>query len=496
MDDRTGSDLSTRADDGTRERLLRTLFDKLPAMIAYWDDRGCNVTANEAYVEWFGYHPDDMVGLHISEVLGAAVYAKNLPYIHGVLAGEEQLFERTLVDQSGRTRHTQASYVPDVVDGAVRGFFVLVTDVTPRVEAQQAMDEAQALAHLGSWTLTPGTGELTWTRELFNIVGLDPAHGTPTLTTLSEHIHPDDRNRVLSTIDRATRTGEPYVSEYRIIRSDGTQREVVSHGRPVTVGAGAVVRVTGTLQDITESNAVSRDLARMNAELRQANELNADVIAMLGHDIRTPLTAIRGFAELLGDGTVEDPADRHAMASQMRAATERLLAMVERILSLAAIDSGTITASTEVIDLADALPDMVGVAGGVTLDLDPATPTVRFDRVHLEQIVDNLVANARRYGALPVLVCTRTCSGAVEVAVSDAGPGVPEEIQSKLFTRFARTGEDQVRARGTGFGLYMAAQLAAANDARLTYVPASPGRPHEFRLRIGSSVLTEAETHL
>lgn len=472
---------------GPHDRVLRALFDKLPAMIAYWDQNARNVTANEAYVEWFGFHPEDMVGLHISELLGPEVYAKNLPYIEGALRGEEQLFERTLVDQSGRTRHTQASYVPDLVEGVVRGFFVLVTDVTPHVEAQRAMDEAQELARLGSWTLVPATGEITWSRELFNILGLDPALGAPALSTLGQYIHPADRERVLANIDRAARTGLPYGSEYRIIRADGVEREVVSRGSPVAVDGGTVARITGTLQDVTDSNAVARDLARMNAELRQANQLNADVIAMLGHDIRTPLTAIKGYTELLDEGTVTDPAGQRQMVARARAATERLLTMVERILSLAAIDSGTITPTLEVIDLTGALPEILGAtasSAGVRLDLDPAVPSVRFDRVHLEQIVENLVTNAGRYGAPPVDVRVRLGVGGVEIAVSDAGPGVSAENQERLFSRFARTGPEQNLAGGSGFGLYMAARLAEANGASLTYIPSAPGRSHEFCVRI------------
>ena len=130
-------------------RLLRSVLDRLPAMVAYWDREMRNVFANDAYVEWFGFSPEQMRGIHIREVLGDQVYAMNLPHIEAALAGEEQLFDRTLVDTLGRARHTQASYVPDVVDGEVRGFFVLVTDVTPRVEAQRAMDEAQSLAQVG-----------------------------------------------------------------------------------------------------------------------------------------------------------------------------------------------------------------------------------------------------------------------------------------------------------------------------------------------------------
>lgn len=465
-------------------RLLHALFDKLPAMIAYWDQDARNVVANEAYVEWFGYHPEEMKGLHISQVLGAEVYAKNLPFITGALAGEEQLFERTLIDQSGRTRHTQASYVPDVVDDQVRGFFVLVTDVTPRVEAQRAMDEAQALGRLGSWTLDPATGEVSWSRELFNIVGLDPAAGAPTLASLSHYIHPDDRNRVLSSIDHATRTGETYANEYRVIRPDGEVREVLSRGRPVIGPDGTVLRVNGTFQDVTEANENARDLARINSELRQANQLNADVLAMLGHDIRTPLAAVRGYLELLEeDSTVGVESAR--LIARSRAAAERLNAMVGRILSLAAVDSGTIEPHQERLCLATALGEIAAASGvdGVRIEADAST-YVTFDPVHLEQIVENLLTNAARYGRPPIRIVVRAGGHHVEVAVSDGGPGIPVEQVPLLFTRFATTGEDQRAAGGAGFGLYMASRLAVVNGAELLYVAPTPERPHEFCLRI------------
>ena len=87
--------------------------------------------------------------MHISQVVGQTVYEQNLPYMEAALAGEEQLFQRTLVDVSGAIWHSQVSYSPDVVDGVVAGLFVMITDVTQRVETQRQMDEAQRLAELG-----------------------------------------------------------------------------------------------------------------------------------------------------------------------------------------------------------------------------------------------------------------------------------------------------------------------------------------------------------
>ena len=149
------------------DRRLRILFDNLPALIGYWDRDLRNVIANHAYVEWFGLTPGELKGMHISQVVGETIYALNLPFMQAALAGSEQVFQRTLIDVAGAVRHTQVSYSPDVVDGVVVGLFVMTTDVTQRVETQRQMDEAQRLAELGSWTLIPATGQLTWSRQLF-----------------------------------------------------------------------------------------------------------------------------------------------------------------------------------------------------------------------------------------------------------------------------------------------------------------------------------------
>jgi PAS domain S-box-containing protein len=123
---------------------LLSALDHLPAMIAYWDEDCLNRIANAAYVEWFGMSPAEIYGTHIRDLLGPEIYRMNLPYIRGALAGEAQLFNRTLVDTHGRTRYTQASYIPHTLGERVAGFFVLVTDISERVRAEDALAESIA----------------------------------------------------------------------------------------------------------------------------------------------------------------------------------------------------------------------------------------------------------------------------------------------------------------------------------------------------------------
>ncbi|MDP3713824.1 MAG: diguanylate cyclase [Mycobacteriales bacterium] len=129
-------------------RWLQTVLDHIPAMIGYWDRDLRNRMANRAYQDWFGKMPEQLRGVHISELLGPELFLKNLPYMEKALSGVEQTFDREIVDPTGTVRYSQASYVPDIAEsGQVDGFFVLVADITPRVLAEQQLQQEQRRTH-------------------------------------------------------------------------------------------------------------------------------------------------------------------------------------------------------------------------------------------------------------------------------------------------------------------------------------------------------------
>ena len=119
------------------ESFLRTITDAMPGLVAYWDvDLRCRF-ANKPYLEWFGKRPEAIIGTTMQELMGERLFALNEPYVRGVLRGEPQRFERTLNKADGRIGYTLANYIPDLdTTGAVVGFFVLVSDVTPLKEAE------------------------------------------------------------------------------------------------------------------------------------------------------------------------------------------------------------------------------------------------------------------------------------------------------------------------------------------------------------------------
>ncbi len=250
-------------------RRLRLLLDRLPALIGYWDRELRNVLANNAYVEYFGITPEEARGRHIRDVLGEDVYALNLPYIQGALAGEEQLFERTLTDQRGATRFTQASYVPDIVDGEVRGFYVQVTDVTARVEAELARDEAQRLfeismanAPFGKAVLTTSAHTLQINPALCGLLGYTAEELIS--KDYRELVHPEDRPSGDDDLVRLRdRTVPELASERRYVRRDSTTIWMQRNAVLVPGAYGGEAVIVAQFLDVTARRHAEAELARL-----------------------------------------------------------------------------------------------------------------------------------------------------------------------------------------------------------------------------------------
>jgi two-component system, OmpR family, sensor kinase len=230
-------------------------------------------------------------------------------------------------------------------------------------------------------------------------------------------------------------------------------------------------RVAITPGTDAELAAVAGTLNRMAAELDQARHSERAFLQAVSHDLRTPLTSIRGYAEALADGTLDatDAEARARAASVIATEARRLERLVRDLLDLSRLDAREFTLRPRPGDAAAVVRETAaGFAPrasevGVALDVDAPRPVpADVDPERLGQVVANLVENALKYARTRVTVSVGDAPGAVVLRVQDDGPGIPPDEQARVFERLYLARNGSGRAIGTGLGLAIVRQLTRA----------------------------------
>ncbi len=237
---------------GESQRFIRAITDAIPGMVAYWDKGLRCRFANHAYAQWFGRQPHELIDMSREELLGERIVEWNEEYAHAALAGHQQHFERAVTNFDGSPRHILAHYVPDIAGSEVLGFFVNVSDVTALKTTQLALEEAQRLGQTGSWSWQVEGDVVTWSPQLYSMLGGDPQAPAPSFEDQSRIYQPEDYARLAERVSNALHTGEDYVLDLRYWRPDGHPGWVEARGEAVRDASGSVSGLRGTLQEITQ----------------------------------------------------------------------------------------------------------------------------------------------------------------------------------------------------------------------------------------------------
>ena len=293
----------------------------------------------------------------------------------------------------------------------------------------------------------------------------------------------------------------------RYITPDGRVLQVAANLRTLHDAQGQAVATVGALQDLTQVLRL-REAERERDEAEVANRTKSEFLANLSHELRAPLNAIVGFAQMLGKGQDADadaddpdagPRQRHGLA-QIRQAGWHLLDMVNDVLDLSRMEAGNLRLTLEPQSLADlaqeaaTMVEPAALQAGVTveLSLSPQADRAMGDAVRLRQVLLNLLGNAIKYNRPGGRVMLRTRPGAVGellIEVEDTGIGMSEAQVHALFTPFNRLGRDQpgpagaAGSQGTGIGLVISRKLSQMMGGELS-VQSREGEGSTFSLRL------------
>jgi signal transduction histidine kinase/ActR/RegA family two-component response regulator len=350
-----------------------------------------------------------------------------------------------------------------------------------RGQALAELQQAQQVASLGSWYWDQRTDEVTWSAQMYAIIGRDPARGPPSMEELLAYVHPEDRLRVEDASARALSGRVAFELECRIIAGDGIERTVHAIAREDPARSGCYL---GTVQDVTRQRRAERErleLIETAARAESANRAKSEFLARMSHELRTPLNSIIGFSQVLElEGL--PPRQSEDIGHILRAGNH-LLALVNEVLDLARIESGQMAISPEPVALADLVEEVLALVAPLARERDITLDSntdglagdghVHADRQRLEQVLLNVLSNAIKYnrpGGRVDVSLTLIDASRVRATIADTGIGIAPEQLAQVFEPFERLGAELTQVEGTGLGLALARGLLEAMGGTIEVV--------------------------
>ena len=348
-------------------------------------------------------------------------------------------------------------------------------------ESQERLTLAMQATQLGTFDFSPRTGKLIWSEMTNRHFGLPPGAEVSYDTFLCG-LHPDDRARVDATVQSLLLPGSDgmYGIEYRTIGiEDRVERRVSAWGRVYFDPHGQAVRFVGVTLDISERK-------RLEDQLRQAQKLESlgRLAGGVAHDFNNLLTVINGYSELaLTELPEHDPA--RALVGEIHRAGERAASLTRQLLAFSRkqmVHPKPLILNALVTETRKMLERLVGDNVEIVTILDPALGWIVADAGQINQVLVNLVVNARdampRGGAITIRTANVEETDSILLSVSDTGTGMDEATRQHIFEPFFTT---KGQGQGTGLGLATVHGIVSQFGGSIE-VESEPGRGTTFHI--------------
>ena len=301
-------------------------------------------------------------------------------------------------------------------------------------------------------------------------------------------IHPDERDRVVETVQTALQQGKDYEVEFRLRKNDGSHCWFLARGRTGHDATGEVDAWLGIAVDIEERK-------RAEEEAWAASQAKSEFLASMSHELRTPLNAIGGYAELLALGIRGSlNADQAQDIARIRRSQQHLLTLINDVLNFAKVDAGQTEYRITAVPVDEALRDTESMiapqvlAKGLHYSFKGGdkSASVLADPEKLQQIVLNLLGNAVKFteSGGSITLSTASVGNCIQIRVADTGPGISAEKLDRIFDPFVQA-ERRLNqpVQGVGLGLAISQDLAQAMGGKVT-VESEVGKGSTFTLEL------------
>ncbi|MGA8708416.1 MAG: ATP-binding protein, partial [Steroidobacteraceae bacterium] len=486
-----------------REGKIRRLVDANIIGIFIADREGRVLEANDAFLGILGFDREDLV-------LGRASWLELTPpewREHDERAQAKLDSVGTFEPYEKEYFRKDGSRIPVLIGGALfeedsNQGVAFVLDLTERKRVEAALSQAQRLSRTGHWIYNATTMRyLYWSDESYRIWGFDPLQGLPSLQSMWERIHPEDRDRVRGAVQETVHQKTHFTAEFRLLLPDGTIKWVEGTSYHVFSPRGTLAEVITTTVDVTERRRAQDErekLRQLELDFAHMNRVSmmGELAATLSHEILHPIATARNNARAGMRFLEMNPPNlgevREALVCVVRDA-DRARDIVGRMRD----HIKKAPPRKECFDLNAAINEVLVLAQSVTHRNKVSVQTrladgllqVMGDRIQLQQVLLNLILNAAEAmssveeGARELLISTEQDQTGALVAVRDSGPGIDAQHLDRVFDAFYTT-----KSSGTGMGLSICRSIIHAHGGKLWAETNEPrGSVFQFTLAANDS---------
>jgi PAS domain S-box-containing protein len=484
-----------------RNIFIETLFDSVEDLMAVFDTKGNYLSINKKIETLYKVRRNDMIGKNILEIYPELKSSEMYENLQKAIRGEmvHHLSYRSTISQ----RYFENFYIP-LRNNKQEVYSVLVIghDNTPVMEAAEKIEEintrlneAQRLAHIGSWRWDIPGNRISWSDELYRIFGINKGESESNYENYLGTIHPEDRPFVNETVGEALDSKQPFDFYHRIIRPDGKERMLHSRGEVITNDKNEALAMSGTAQDVTEIKLAEEELKQManevlryNKELEQINKELESFTFVASHDLQEPLRKIRTFLTLIEE---KELASLSETSKDYLRRTVKAAGQMQQLITDLLTYSRT-TGSEEHFkrtDLNEVLQQVKNELKEMIEDKKADIETDRLPVLHVipfqfQQLFINLLSNSIKFSkpGIPPQIRIRyeiAEAGMIKnlnnepdkryhlLSITDNGIGFDTKYNEKVFGLFQRLNSKHTYS-GTGIGLSICKKIVENHDGIIT----------------------------